>query len=246
MVDYNPQFRPIGIGNMPLIDRVSDAFWDGFNIERWKELKDDYLATTKDDGKRIKKDIIDHAPVYAAMVAGTGTSIIANYVGAQNATEQGYSHKLIEWISYAWELTFHAGISAATYFGVSKLKGIPKDKILTDIVALAAVTTPIQLGLYAPGRNILADYYMNNGMHPEIATLSAQGTLLVPYVLIAKSAFKKFSPKVEPYIRPKIEKYSNNSKKKIDKKIDKKTVLQKSVQKDVQVGDISEFIEKVS
>jgi len=244
MVDYKPQFRPIyNFGQKSLVERVSDAFWDSFNNRNWylrdkswNEIKDESIKTTNNYSKRIKKDIVDHLPTYAAMTLGMGSSILGNYLGAQNATEQGYDHKFIEWISYGWELAFHTGISAATYATISKIRGVSWGKITRDLVELAIVTTPIQLGPYAFGRNSLADHFMNTGMRPDVATLSAQMSLLVPYVVTAKYTAKSLVPRVEAYLKKK--KYiKNNNHECID--------IKKDFQKNVKSDNLETVTEKV-
>jgi hypothetical protein len=247
MADYRPQFRTTyNFGKKTLAERVSDTFYDSFRDKTWKDVKDDYIVTIKNDPVALKNDIKEHYPVYASMILGNAFGAIGNYFSAHTAAEQGQSHQFIELISYAFEYGLHTIISALTYVVLSRVKGDPWSKISTDAASLAVVTTPLQLGVYAPTRTFVADHNMNNGMHPEIATLSAQGELLIPYMVTAKLIFRAFASKVEAYFRPKIEMYIDKRKIRRESKKSEKILLSNKIKKDTGAGGLETVIERVS
>jgi len=262
MADYRPQFRPVytfstdSSGKASLVDRikgsinrVNDSVYETFSAlshKEWNQTIDDYVVTRKNTIAWLKNDIKEHYPTYGAMIFGMSSSILGNQLGAESATEKGYSNTLIEWISYGWELGFHVGISGGVYTLLAMLKGDSLKKISRDLVELTIVTTPIQLGPYAFGRNMIADDLISQGMIPEKATVSAQLWLLGPYVLTAKYTAKSLVPRLETYLKKKnILRNGNNGD--MSKSIGAKTDFQKDVKSNVKPGNMTsnvEFIEK--
>jgi hypothetical protein len=190
MVDYKPQFRPVYIGHRSFVDKISDVFYDSFKDKSWREIKDDYVATTSKDFKNSIDTIVNNKAANVGLVVGMTTSMAANIFGAHYASQHGYDAKGIEWVSLLGEVALHTGVSATAFIITSRINGVSWKETARRLGKVALVTAPLTFGPYALARNHIAGEFMLNGMPPEGATPLAQLILIVPYALTVNYALK--------------------------------------------------------
>jgi hypothetical protein len=198
MVDYKPQFRPIDptYTGASLVDRVSNAYYGSFKDRSWKEIRDDFVVTTRNDTKKTLNDIVENKILYASITAGVAVGVAANFIGAYICDIRGASHDIIEKVSLRAELIFHAVGYAGVYIGMGIAAGMSGRKIAKDLIKSLIIATPIATLPYPWVRNPLADLYMNLGVMPEKATVLSQITLLPAYAKAVKYAIKIFGDRV--------------------------------------------------